>query len=81
MPIYDFQCRACDCVFEALVRGPADTACPDCQSSDLDRLPSLFAVNSESTRASAVKDGRQRLAKLERGTAADRREVVEKHGD
>jgi putative FmdB family regulatory protein len=81
MPIYDFQCRACGRVFEALVRRSADTECPDCRSLELERLPSLFAVKSETTRAAAVKDGRQRLAKLERGTAAHRREVVEKHGD
>jgi putative FmdB family regulatory protein len=81
MPIYDFQCRACGHAFEALMRRSADTQCPDCRSADLERLPSLFAVKSESTRAAAVKDGRQRLAKLERGTAALRREVVDKHGD
>jgi putative FmdB family regulatory protein len=81
MPIYDFQCRACGRVFDALVRGSADTECPDCRSPDLERLPSLFAVNSQTTRATAVRDGRQRLAKLERGTATQRREVVEKHGD
>jgi putative FmdB family regulatory protein len=81
MPIYDFRCRACGLSFDALVRGSASPACPTCQSADLERQPSLFAVSSESTRASAIKAGRQRLAELERGTAAQRREVVEKHDD
>ena len=82
MPLYDFRCRACGSVFEALVRGPATpTECPSCRSTDLERLLSLFAVSTASTRATAVKAGRQRLTELERGTAAQRREVIQKHGD
>ena len=81
MPIYDFQCRACGGDFEALVRHSDTPECPGCGSSDLERQPSLFAVSSETTRAAAVKDGRRQLAKLERGTAAQRREVIEKHGE
>jgi putative FmdB family regulatory protein len=81
MPIYDYRCRACGATFEVLVRGPEAQSCPSCQSQDLERLPSLFAVNSETTRASAIKAARQRLAELERGTADQRRAVIEKHDD
>ena len=79
MPIYEYRCSACGSTFEALVRPPTPAACPSCQSQDLERLLSPFAVNSETTRASAMKAGRRRLAELERGTAAERREVIEKH--
>jgi putative FmdB family regulatory protein len=81
MPLYDFQCRACGHVFEALVRHSTDPECPACRSSDLERLPSLFAVDSTTTRAAAVKDGHRQITKLERSTAAQRREVIKKHGD
>ena len=41
MPLYDYECRACHHVFEALVRStdPAPTACPACKAEDLERLP------------------------------------------
>jgi putative FmdB family regulatory protein len=81
MPIFDFRCRGCGAVFEALLRGSAKAECPSCRSTDLERLPSPFAVSSETTRASAIKAGRQRLAELERGTAAQRQEVIDKHQD
>jgi putative FmdB family regulatory protein len=79
MPIYDYRCRACGFAFEALVRGATAPKCPTCQSRDLERQPSLFAVSSETTRATAIRGGRQRLADLERDTAAHRREVIQKH--
>jgi len=79
MPIYDYRCRACGRAFEALVRGSTTPTCPTCQSDDLERQPSLFAVSSETTRATAIRAGRQRLADLERGTAAQRREVIQEH--
>ncbi len=80
MPIYEYRCRACGAAFEALVRPPTPPACPSCQSEDLERLSSLFAVNSDTTRAMAVKAGRRQLKQLEQDTAAQRREVIEKHG-
>jgi putative FmdB family regulatory protein len=58
MPLYDFQCRSCGHEFEALVR-PADAGaptCPACQSLDLEKLLSGFAVSSaEKTQTAADK--------------------------
>jgi len=60
MPIYDYSCRACEHRFEALVRGGAVPSCPECGSDDLERLLSLPAVRSESTRQQAMRAAKQR---------------------
>ena len=43
MPLYDFRCRACDARFEARVPHDELPACPVCESTDTERLPSAFA--------------------------------------
>lgn len=50
MPIYEFRCRACAREFEALVRTGDTPSCPACASPRLERLISLFAVDSDGTR-------------------------------
>jgi putative FmdB family regulatory protein len=53
VPLYDFHCRACGHDFEALVR-KQPPMCPACQSLDLERKLSTFAVSSaERTRQAA----------------------------
>lgn len=74
MPIYEYTCRACDHLFEALVRGGAAAVCPSCESTDLERMLSLPRVRSEATRGKAMKAARKRDQKQ----GADRtRERVE----
>ena len=53
MPIYEYRCRACAHEFEALVRTGDSPACPSCSATDLERLLSLFAVDSDGTRQAA----------------------------
>jgi putative FmdB family regulatory protein len=60
MPLFDFQCKSCGHEFEALVRGERKPACPECSSTDLERLPSLPAIKSETTKAKAMRAARQR---------------------
>ena len=53
MPIYEFRCSKCEHVFEELVPSSAngtETAvrCEHCESEDITRLLSGFAVNSAS---------------------------------
>ncbi len=43
MPIYEYSCRTCEHVFEALVDGEGDAECPKCRARSLDRLLSLPA--------------------------------------
>ncbi len=50
MPLYEYRCGACALQFEALVRTGATPSCPACASTELERLISMFAVNSDGTR-------------------------------
>lgn len=50
MPIFEFRCTRCQHQFEALVRTGDTPACPSCASTDLEKLLSLFAVDSNGTR-------------------------------
>jgi putative FmdB family regulatory protein len=64
MPIYEYECRACHTRFEHFVRptnppDPAMPACPECQSQDLERLLSMFAVNSAETQQVHLKQARR----------------------
>lgn len=61
MPIYDFSCRSCSTVFETLVRpGRPDPVCPECASSDIERLLSMPVVQSETTRGIIKRETRAR---------------------
>jgi putative FmdB family regulatory protein len=55
MPIFEYQCRGCGHQFEALVRKSDVPSCPSCNSADLERLLSLPALKTESTKAQAMK--------------------------
>ena len=48
MPIYEFSCTACGVVFEELVRNGEKPHCPTCDSREVSRLLSRFAVHSSS---------------------------------
>ena len=60
MPIYEYSCRSCGHGFEALVRGAAALVCPECNAGDLDRLFSLPAIASASTRSVIKRETRRR---------------------
>ena len=81
MPVFDYKCRACENTFEALVRGTKIPVCSKCGSEDLERLLSLPAIRSESTRALGMKAARRRDA----GQASDQnraqREYEASHDD
>ena len=52
MPIYEYRCKSCDDVFEALIRSASDAAsqkCPKCGGKKAERLMSVFAA--QGTRA------------------------------
>jgi putative FmdB family regulatory protein len=76
VPIYDFRCKACGHRFEALVRHSDAPACPSCQSGDLERLLSTFAVSSrEKTRAAATSSRKKAAASAARDNIAMERET------
>jgi putative FmdB family regulatory protein len=63
MPILEYACKACGRRFEFLKLPTTTTvpACPDCQSGDLERLVSGFAVNSPELSKARVQDARRQL--------------------
>jgi putative FmdB family regulatory protein len=61
MPILEYACRTCGHQFEFL-KLPAATAapqCPECQSEDLERLLSGFAMSTSELTQSRVKAARK----------------------
>jgi putative FmdB family regulatory protein len=68
MPLYEYKCLGCGRQFEALVRTGTTPSCPSCQSVELERILSLFAVSSEGTRA----------LNLQRARKAGQKEQLEK---
>ena len=72
MPIYEYKCRACEHEFEALVLDAKTPPCPQCESQEIERLVSQFAVNSGDTRRLHLSSERQKNAKtLKEKSVAD----------
>jgi len=64
IPIYEYACQGCGHEFEALVRGSATPACPECESTELERkfsLPTMHTSGSHdmAMRAAKARDRRQ----------------------
>jgi len=60
MPIYEYVCRTCQHKFEALVRSGQAPTCEACGGAELERLPSLPHVKTESTKAQAMRAAKER---------------------
>jgi len=48
MPLYEYQCSKCQHPFEELVYGDEVVRCPDCDSPDVAKQLSAFAVSNSS---------------------------------
>jgi putative FmdB family regulatory protein len=79
MPLYEYTCRGCRHTFEALVRDATVPVCPACQNPDVERLLSLFAVDSKATRQANLAAGRRHLRKEQVDKAVADREEIEHH--
>jgi putative FmdB family regulatory protein len=51
MPLFEYECRACGHHFEHLTRGSEAASCPSCRGADLQKLLSVFAVNTSGASA------------------------------
>jgi putative FmdB family regulatory protein len=80
MPIYEYGCRGCQHQFEVIVR-PGDTPphCPSCGAGDLERLISMFAVDSPGSRTLALNAARRKNAKVTQEKAHADSEYERKH--
>jgi putative FmdB family regulatory protein len=50
MPLYEYECQNCHHHFELLVREQTVLACPSCQSQELEKQLSVFAVGAPATK-------------------------------
>jgi putative FmdB family regulatory protein len=79
MPIFEYRC-ACGHEFEALVRpGKQPPPCPACGGTGLERLFSLPAVKSDSTRAKAMKAAKARDKKQATERVNEQRNYEKNH--
>lgn len=79
MPIFEYRCE-CGNEFEVLVRpGKQPPPCPACGSSGLERLFSLPAVKSETTRANAMKAAKARDKKQATERVNEQRNYEKSH--
>ncbi len=46
MPLFEYECRGCGRHFEFLTRDGRTPACPSCDSTDLQKQMSVFAVSA-----------------------------------
>ena len=44
MPIFEYACKQCGAEFDALIQGSAIATCPSCESAELEKKLSSFAV-------------------------------------
>ena len=79
MPIYEYQCRTCKHAFEQLVLKSSTPHCPACGSETLERLVSLFSVDSDMTRSSSLKTARRKAEQTKRDKDQAEREYLQKH--
>lgn len=53
MPLFEYECHACDGRFEKLIRSinaePGEVECPGCGSTDTHKVISQFGVTSSSS--------------------------------
>jgi putative FmdB family regulatory protein len=55
MPLYEYKCLGCGGQFELLIlKQSQSVACPSCGGESVERLLSMFAVNSEASRQSST---------------------------
>lgn len=63
VPIFEYECADCECIFEALQRtAESQAACPSCGTANTRRQVSLCAVSSEASRAANLSAAHQRAA-------------------
>jgi len=84
MPIYDYKCRRCGRQFEELVRLGETPNCPSCNGNDLERLVSIPAISTESTRKRSLGKARQAAGKVSKekkhAQAEYERNYIKDHG-
>ncbi len=76
MPLYEYQCEACQHQFEQLILKQDVPVCPACGSGSVQRLVSMFAVNSADIRQSNIASARKAATNTRRDKAIADRELL-----
>jgi putative FmdB family regulatory protein len=80
MPLYEFKCLDCGDLFEVLIMKPAPKIrCPGCESESVERVLSLFAVSSESSRQASTAKAYAYNNKLNAKQEPDRQRIQIDH--
>ena len=79
MPLHEYRCRSCERQFESLVRTGDTPVCPACAATDLERLQSLFAVDSAGTRHAARQSSLPRSQRTHIDKEIGERQDYERH--
>lgn len=56
MPIFEYICKECSGEFEVIVQGSQEVACPSCESTELEKKFSAFAVMNNGPLASPCRE-------------------------
>jgi putative FmdB family regulatory protein len=78
MPLFDFRCRQCGHEFEALVRTGHPAVC-SCGGTDLEQLPSGFAVSSSTSRKANLDAVRKKGAQARKEKLQAEHSYMQKH--
>ena len=68
MPLYEYQCQACNAEFELLVRNDDDCECPECHSRKLEKQLSAPAAPSVGSGALPVSSGPENCGRPQCGS-------------
>ena len=80
MPLYEYKCTGCGHEFEVLIlKASQPVACPSCASASVERLLSMFAVSSESSRQSNTESAYRHNNKLNAKQEPDKPRIQIEH--
>ena len=80
MPLYEYKCTGCGHEFEVLIlKASQPVACPSCESASVERLLSMFAVNSESSRKANTEAAYRYNNKLNAKQEPDKQRIQIEH--
>jgi putative FmdB family regulatory protein len=79
VPLFDFRCKTCGSIFEALVRPRDAPHCPGCGATDLERQVPTFALSTDERRARAVRQSRRQQISKRKDAVIAEEEYRQKH--
>jgi putative FmdB family regulatory protein len=80
MPLYEYKCTGCGHEFEVLIlKASQPVACPSCASASVERLLSMFAVSSDSSRQSNTESAYKYNNKLNAKQEPDKPRIQIEH--